>query len=292
MSESGQAQAGQLLAQAREEQKLSLRQVANELKLSVSFVKAIEAEQCSSLPDVAFVRGYVRNYARLLGFSKEQTQQVVMHFESIMAPAKDNAQGVPLLAPKTKSPRWWRLLWLIAVVAVVSQVFFMWQGSIRSSGEYTHLPEAETVVSMERAQEAGHDAEAREAIVKGSIEDQEESIVDLEAEATEEDASLLAQPQEEFEEVAAEDAVAKEAPAANIVLTFTNECWVNVVDSRDRTLFSGIKQSGESLFLDGQAPYRFTFGDGAALQRMQINGKEVALPARRAGQVWRYTSEN
>lgn len=289
MSESGQAQAGQLLAQAREEQKLSLQQVANELKLSVSFVKAIEAEQCSSLPDVAFVRGYVRNYARLLGLSKEQTQQVVARFESIMAPTKDNASGVPLLAPKTKSPRWWRLLWLIAAVAVVSQVFFMWQSSTRSSSEQVHLPEAETLAPMERVQETVRDVEAGDVVEEDDVVDQEEPLIKID-EATAEDASLITQPEEALE--AALEEVASEAVAANLVLTFTNECWVSVVDSRDRTLFSGIKQAGESLLLEGQAPYRFTFGDGAALQRMQINGKEVTLPVRRAGQVWRYTSEN
>lgn len=290
MSESGQAQAGQLLAQAREEQKLSLQQVANELKLSVSFVKAIEAEQCSSLPDVAFVRGYVRNYARLLGLSKEQTQQVVARFESIMTPTKDNAQGVPLLAPTTKSPRWWRWLWLVAAVAVVSQVFFMWQNSTRSASEQGHLPHAETVVPVQRAQESAREAEVSDIVERDDVVDQEPLGGETD-EATNEDILPIVKPEEELS-VALEEEVESPVAAANIALDFSNECWVNVVDSRGRTLFSGIKQAGESLLLEGQAPYRFTFGDGAALQRMQINGKEVSLPARRAGQVWRYTSEN
>lgn len=279
MSESGQV--GQLLAQAREAQKLSLQQVANELKLSVSFVKAIEAEQCSSLPDVAFVRGYVRNYARLLGLPKEQTQQVVAHFETIMAPAKELTQGAPVVAPKTQGPRWWRLLWLLAVVLIVVQVYLMWQNSNTPTSEpKTELPKAETVAPV-----------TKDATIDDSL-----PVLPSEAEEAEPAAEPLQEQApvnsaEETESTAADNAV-DAAPEAGLVLEFADECWVSVADRSGRTLFSGIKQAGEVLTLDGQAPYQFVFGNGAALKSMHIDGEVIALPDRRAGQVWRYSSQS
>lgn len=288
MSESGQV--GQLLAQTREAQDLSLQQVANELKLSVSFVKAIEAEQCSSLPDVAFVRGYVRNYARLLGLSKEQTQQVVAHFESIMAPAKEIAPGAPVVAPKTQGPRWWRLLWLIAVVAIIGQTYYMWQNSAAPSGEKeAPLPKAETLApEKEMQQEMGPTPEAslEEEPLSESADMAEEAPAIIEATPDPQDIAVDQNDADEADSLIEE----QNEPQAALVLTFADECWLSVTDSTGRALFSGTKQGGEELALEGQAPYRFVFGNGAALESMQIAGEEQALPERRAGQVWRYSS--
>lgn len=288
MTETGQA--GQLLAQAREAQKRSLQEVANELKLSVSFVKAIEAEQCSSLPDVAFVRGYVRNYARLLGLSKEETQQVVAHFESIMAPAKDIASGTPVVAPKTQGPRWWRLLWLIAIVAIIGQVLYMWQHSEAPAGSSeAALPKAETVPPQEKRASATESRQEREEDGHSTVVDDEELSLEISEDIAQPDDTDTADIAEV--DIASEQAepVIEETPAA-LVLAFADECWVSVTDNTGRTLFSGIKQGGEELILEGEAPYRFVFGNGAALESMRIDGEKVTLPERRAGQVWRYAS--
>src|SRR5699024_5132830 len=238
MSESGQA--GQLLAQTREAQELSLQQVANELKLSVSFVKAIEAEQCSSLPDVAFVRGYVRNYARLLGLSKEQTQQVVAHFETIMAPAKEAAQGVPVVAPKTQGPRWWRLLWLIALVAIIAQTFYMWQNAnVPAPQKEASLPKAETVAPQESTQEdRAVDAAASSApalpdtpsVIDGNAANSNADALD---EGADENAappatSELEGPATDVQETSDASETVEEAASADLVLTFADECWVSV----------------------------------------------------------------
>lgn len=58
--------AGSLLAQAREAAGLTLATVAQQLKLAPRQVKALEEDDFAHLPGRTFVRGFVRNYARLL----------------------------------------------------------------------------------------------------------------------------------------------------------------------------------------------------------------------------------
>lgn len=58
--------AGAILAQAREAAGLSVQDVAVQLRLAPRQVTAIERDDFASLPGRTFVRGFVRNYARLL----------------------------------------------------------------------------------------------------------------------------------------------------------------------------------------------------------------------------------
>lgn len=62
---------GATLAAAREAKGLTRNEVAERLKLSPRQIEALEAEDWAALPDPVFVRGFVRNYARLLDLDAE-----------------------------------------------------------------------------------------------------------------------------------------------------------------------------------------------------------------------------
>jgi cytoskeleton protein RodZ len=57
---------GGALRAAREKQKLSVQDVANQLRLGVKQVDALEADRYDKLPQPSIVRGFIRNYAKLL----------------------------------------------------------------------------------------------------------------------------------------------------------------------------------------------------------------------------------
>ncbi|MCC5885012.1 MAG: DUF4115 domain-containing protein [Gammaproteobacteria bacterium] len=59
---------GERLAAEREQHGLSQADVARALNLRVAVIVALEEEDFGALPKMAFVRGYARSYARLLGF--------------------------------------------------------------------------------------------------------------------------------------------------------------------------------------------------------------------------------
>jgi len=65
------ATAGALLREARESAGLTVDTVAQQLKLAPRQVRAIEESDFTHLPGRTFVRGFVRNYARLLRLDSE-----------------------------------------------------------------------------------------------------------------------------------------------------------------------------------------------------------------------------
>src|SRR5436305_10340370 len=62
---------GEALASARQSRGLALAEVAQQLKFAQRHLEALEEERFDALPGGTFVRGMVRNYARLLHLDPE-----------------------------------------------------------------------------------------------------------------------------------------------------------------------------------------------------------------------------
>ena len=90
---------GAVLAQARNSQGLSIPEVAESLKITESYVKAIEESTFDVLPQAAFVRGYIRNYARLVGLNGEDLVKDFDHFIGIDGLESPRLQGSKKLKP-------------------------------------------------------------------------------------------------------------------------------------------------------------------------------------------------
>ena len=72
MAAHGDMSIGERLSAARKERMLTTESVAEELKLDVSIVEAMERDDRSALPAAIFVQGYLRRYARLVGLPEDQ----------------------------------------------------------------------------------------------------------------------------------------------------------------------------------------------------------------------------
>src|SRR5258705_10357025 len=64
---------GARMRQAREQRGVSLRQIAERTKISVSQLEALERNDISRLPGGIFSRAFVRSYAAEIGVDPEQT---------------------------------------------------------------------------------------------------------------------------------------------------------------------------------------------------------------------------
>ena len=65
---------GAALKAERERRGLRIEDVANKLKISPRLLTALEAGNHAALPHLAYVRGFVRSYASMLGISQEEAQ--------------------------------------------------------------------------------------------------------------------------------------------------------------------------------------------------------------------------
>jgi cytoskeletal protein RodZ len=63
--------AGRVFIDGREALGITQEQAADSLNLSVGAIKAIENDDADSLPDIVYVNGYIRSYAKLLGIASQ-----------------------------------------------------------------------------------------------------------------------------------------------------------------------------------------------------------------------------
>ena len=118
--------AGTMLRQARESAGWSIDMVSQQLKLAPRQVQALEEDDYARLPGRTFVRGFMRNYARLLRLDPDALLAALP--ESTTAPSLDR----PTLAPTTRTmgdlpvdtsakpprARWAIPLALVAIIAI------------------------------------------------------------------------------------------------------------------------------------------------------------------------------
>lgn len=61
-----------------------------------------------------------------------------------------------------------------------------------------------------------------------------------------------------------------------VVMNFKGECWLEVLDAKGKILFSGIKNAGQKLELNGELPYQFNIGIPANVNLL-FKGNSVDL---------------
>ena len=132
---------GARLAAARKKCELDIGVVANELNLDASTITALENDDTAALPAAIFVKGYLRNYARLVGLPED---------EMVSDYAAQTGEPPPLtvVAVKSKTPffqlpsaRLLRNIILILLAAILIWLAYPFvERLVESRGQATQEP--------------------------------------------------------------------------------------------------------------------------------------------------------
>lgn len=114
---------GAMLRHARERQGLTSQDIAQQLKLGVALVEALEREDLAALPDQVYVKGYLRRLAGALQLDSAQVQEAFTSLagetrqESLrsLAPVEPMRPAFPVSSSR-RFP-WGRLALVVAVLA-------------------------------------------------------------------------------------------------------------------------------------------------------------------------------
>jgi cytoskeleton protein RodZ len=122
--------AGQLLRAARLERGLSIDDVARQLRLSVRQVTALEEDDYSRLSSATFLRGFVRNYAKLLQMDAAPLLQRVQ--ESLPPPQTQTIsyqiEGIPFPSHRNQGKRN-LIIGGVIVLALLLLVYEIYRGN-------------------------------------------------------------------------------------------------------------------------------------------------------------------
>lgn len=282
---------GQLLAAARNEHHMSVGDVANRLKLSVAQVQALEADAYDRLPGPVFVRGFMRNYARLVGLDGEHLLRAV----KLPADA-DEARERPeksVELPLQRERRWPRYVAVAtAIFAIAAAIDFLWpetrtqvasSGAPLSSSEVAQVPaQPPAPTAVQAAPDGGAGGASPGAAAEGAS-----------AVSTKQDRATVAATQGpgaapaipspdsgsaagSAEPAAAARAEASSASRAQLRLAFTAPSWVEVRDRDGHVILSQLNSPGTTRELNGSAPLSLIIGNARGV-RLMYNDQPVDL---------------
>ncbi len=274
MSESGQSPIGRILRDAREAQGMTLEDAAARLRLMHRQVEAMETDDFESLGQPVFARGFVRNYARLLGLAPESLLE-----RMVGAPAEVttiNPAEPPLPRSWLTSP--WLILLLLGLLVVVAApvALYVW---LNSEGENEPGIRSAPTAQVQPAPVAAPSPVA----------------VPVEAPLPATQTAPVTPPAPEAVSDEPAEAGAPAAPQTPDVsgvlhLEFGDESWVEIKDASGRMLFRQLNPPGSSVDVNGQPPFDLVIGN-AAQTRMTYNGRPIDLKPFTAVTVARFTLE-
>jgi cytoskeleton protein RodZ len=292
---------GQQLMLAREKAGMTIDEAARELNLSEETVEAIEDSDLDRLPPVAFVQGYIRSYARLLGLSEdkifEEFEEEVPHqIETELHPRSPLPEQASSQTPVIKLIS--TLIMLSAVVVLLYAAFSYYiekseriekAGLADNEDVMAQLPpEAPLIEQYTRIDE--DDALVVEPLIAAGEEEQAEAGTDAEP---------VVSLQQEMEALAADEAADKavsDVPVSEtaveeikpvvtiqpitggdvLALSAEQESWAEIVDANDIRLFYGMIKPDQALSLTGQAPFDIFLGN-APVVSMSLNSINIDM---------------
>lgn len=130
---------GTLLKAARQEQGLSVVDMAARLCLSVQVIEDMERDDYSHMSAKVYARGHVISYAHLLGIPEARIvtalANVRMEFEPVKATgvSLDNEKSIPIYQPlESSQQRSGLMLWgsILVLVILIGLVLMWWRGPV------------------------------------------------------------------------------------------------------------------------------------------------------------------
>jgi cytoskeleton protein RodZ len=300
---------GRILAAERERQGLGPADVAQRLHMSVGQVEALERDEYAKLPRGPFLRGFLRNYAKLLGLPPDDLLALLAEgaprdpAPRIVVPSQ-NIRFDPL-AERISSP-YVRAAVTAAVVIAFAFAAMYWWAFIRTappaavarktpsleSAPVPRAPKPATPVPAPPLESTARPpAEAAMAEVPQAAAPRE---------SVRAGASRAAEPPKPaaVSQVAAVPAAMPPKPpqdaagngGGTIKLRFKGKSWVEVKDARGRILLTGLNDPGSETEVSGQPPFRVVVGNAPEVQ-VFFNDRQLDLEPHMREAVARMTVE-
>lgn len=252
---------GERLRRAREQRKLSVQHVADRLYLDAGVINALEADNYDNLPPAIFIRGYLRNYARLMEIS---TESIIESYNLVGQAPTPSPSITPQFKPKKQASSRDLVFKMVTVVIVVILMFLMalaWRYYPNTNQEFQpaiDISENDADTSSLKAFHKAMDVnEIYTPAADETITNTPEPKVNTPTTA-EPAASEPNPPTPEPTEAPA-------APPADnshaLRIHFTDRAWMRVTDNNDKKLYEGIGSVGKVLALKGIPPFHLKVGN-------------------------------
>lgn len=278
-----------LLSNERVKRGLSLQEVADRLKLSRKQLEAIENDEYDKLPGPAFARGFVRNYAKLLGLDVallNASLDAHLPMPPVNPPVADTAPAAPAPAASSRSPAVnptlikGALALLVLLLAAGVGYRLLTQGASTPATPPLATPAVESALPQaalnpEPASSAAPVSAAPSADSKPAELKPEPAKLEALAVAPVKPAEVKpAEAKPTSTDTSTAQAAVSDTGAGELVLNAREKAWVSVIDAKGKKLLYG-QISGEKRLGGGTPPYKLIIGNAP---QVELNYKGQAVP--------------
>lgn len=306
---------GAFIARVREERGMSVEELSAATKVSVAYIKSIEAGDWKAFPVAAYVRGYLHSISNKLNLNQQQVLKaynaesgapVQNDFEDVsggqkLAPLKDGeikkkSMAVPVV-----------LVLLVLAFLVASHFLDLESLATKQSSEQQpaenvpaavedlmtqEIPDGAEAVpvdslgSYSAAKDSAVDRFAVDVTVSQAVVDEAVKNSDLPASAT-----IFISSDSKKDSVAVEEA--PKTKKTNFLLVGSGEAlsWVGLKRREDSNSFlkeANISRAGVKMVYNTNDTLCVTIGEPKAIAKMYLNGVETPLPEMKFGRVTRF----
>lgn len=242
---------GRILREAREKLGLSITEVADQIKFAGRQIEALEADEFEQLPEMTFVRGFVRSYAKILNLDASALLALLPLPEVTPQPLVYRSVEVPF--PTEYTAQRSNLVWLgtALLLAVLIVIFAVWQ--------YTK-PVIESHETIKTETSLALPVEALAPEMSAPIEQPQEALPETKP---------VTQTEKPTD-------VETNAKPGVLRLVFDEEAWAEIRNRDDKILSSQVNPRGSELDVDGRAPFSLVIARAASVHVFH-HGKPVDL---------------
>jgi cytoskeleton protein RodZ len=299
---------GRILATERERQGLEPADIAQRLHMSVSQVEALERDEYVRLPRGTFLRGFVRNYAKILGLPPDDVLKRLAEgaprdpAPRIVVPSQ-NIRFDPL-SERIANP-YVKAAGIAAAVIAFGFAGMYWWMFIRNAPQGAPAakknPATASATLAPRQPEAPRPAAPiaeppRAELPKpepAKLEPQKpEPAKAAKAEAVKVASTKPEPPKADGFRMEPPKALAEPAKgdATKLTFRFRGQSWVEIKDARGKVLMTGLNDPGSEAEVSGRPPFRVVVGNAPEV-KMFLNDREYNLEPHMREAVARLTVE-
>ena len=269
---------GAWLRAQREARGVSLREIADASKISLRHLEALEKDRFDALPAPVFVRGFLREYGRIVGLDVDEVVNVYLLAAAAARPAEEprrDLAGAKATSARRTSALGYGLLVaaLLAVILGAAAAVSFWLGRQRPVPASPAADRATPAVEARSPGPAASEPPPPEPD-RSAIATPEAPRPAPEPSAAPPSAPWIAAPPAS---PTAGGPQGETVPQPlRVVLEFQQDCWVEVVvDGRRRE--SELKAGGETWAIEARESVVLTLGNAPAV-RVEVDGRPVELP--------------
>ncbi len=306
---------GARLCEARDNLGLDSEKIAKELNLAVEIITKIEQNVFHQDIPVAFIRGYVKAYSTKVGLD---TPKILAEFDAQTsgdAPSLSRVQTISKFDSGRRELDSGSLV--IKVISTIVILLFLSYGGyeiwkrLAADDAVNHDP-ADIALAIDSTDEAGEielnsfsddNLEEQSAALSTQTTPSQapvEPVVENDNKISQTDANLAqsnlseqapSTPPVELESLAANTSPVESNNITSqsdslemtpLVLDFSADCWVRIVDARGEVIALGVKRAGKHMPIEGVKPINVVLGDPSVVT-LKYNNQDYDLSGYRAG---------